>query len=105
MKDFIQEKWEEEFADEFCVMFERADREENYGESGNVWKGKCIAYIDSLLSSTLTEYKEKLVGEIAGMKSHPKEYHGECKAHQHNDGYNQAILDILKVLDSKAITD
>lgn len=52
--------WKEKLIDEFCVMFERAHREDGSVESGDYWAEKTENFIESLLSLYTEELKKEL---------------------------------------------
>jgi DNA-binding ferritin-like protein (Dps family) len=61
--EFPKETWgEERLMDEFCVMFERAEREN--GESSEFWVKK----LESFITQLLKDQRQELIEEMKRMK-------------------------------------
>ena len=62
----LREGWEKRLMDEFCVMFERAHRENGF--DGDMWAGKMEDFIRQTLLSQRQAYIAEIEGKIEGMK-------------------------------------
>ena len=78
--------WEKEF--------DRKVKKINYRDYGIDWED-----IKSFISNLLAEQKKSLISEIEGMKDDRDEIEGETEK-IFNDGYDQALNDIKKLLEN-----
>lgn len=90
-----QKGWKEEMVDYFCVMFERASRENDH----IVWEER----LEDFISNLLTQQKKEIVEEVSKLVKTTNLVGLTGESAIFANEYNKALIDVLDILQANLL--